>query len=96
VDRWEVVNGPVTHNALMALMINNHYKTIRPYYITIRNVPIIVGLLWLRKYNHNINWREGHVTFNSTRYAKEYLVTSPHATTVSEEKAMGEYYSDMV
>jgi hypothetical protein len=32
--------------------------------------------------------------FNSTRYAKECLTILPHATTVSEEKAMGEYYRD--
>jgi hypothetical protein len=32
--------------------------------------------------------------FNSARYAKECLISSPHATIVSEEKAMGEYYKD--
>jgi hypothetical protein len=48
----------------------------------------------LRKHNPNINGREGHITFNLTRYAKQYLTTSPHAITVSEEKATGEYYRD--
>jgi hypothetical protein len=33
---------------------------------------------------------------NSVRYAKEYLTSSPYAITVSEEKAMGEYYKDIV
>jgi hypothetical protein len=75
-------------------MINNHYKTIRLHCITIGNSPIIVGLLWLRKHNPNIDWKEGRVTFDSARCAKEYLVISPHAIMVAEEKAIGEYYPD--
>jgi hypothetical protein len=55
-----------------------------------------MGLLWLRKHNPNIDWKEGHITFNSARCAKEYLVISPHAVTVTEEKAIGEYYWDTV
>jgi hypothetical protein len=94
VDGWEVANEPVTHDALVDLMINNHYETIRLHCITIDNSPIIVGLPWLRKHNTNIDWKEGWVTFDSARYAKECLVTSPHAITVAEEKAIGEYYQD--
>jgi hypothetical protein len=75
-------------------MINNHYKTIRLHCITIGNSPIIVGLLWLRKHNPNIDWKEGRVTFDSARCAKECLVISPHAIMVAEEKAIGEYYRD--
>jgi hypothetical protein len=94
VTGWEVEYGPVTHDALVDLMIDNHYKTNRLHCITISNVPIIVGLPWLKKHNPNIDWREGHITFNSARCAKEYLVTSPHTTTVFEEKAMVEHYRD--
>jgi hypothetical protein len=75
-------------------MVNNHYETIRLYYITISNSPIIVGLPWLRKHNPNIDWKEGHVIFDLVRYAKEYLVTSPYPVMVAEEKAIGEYYWD--
>jgi hypothetical protein len=94
VDGREVANGPVTHDALVDLMINNHYETIRLHCITIGNSPIIVGLPWLRKHNPNIDWKEGWVTFDSARCAKECLVTSPHAIMVAEEKAIGEYYRD--
>jgi hypothetical protein len=59
-------------------------------------MPIIMGLPWLRKNNTNIDWTEGLVIFNSARYANECLISSPHATIVSEEKAMGEYYKDIV
>jgi hypothetical protein len=96
VDGREVANGPVTHDALVDLTINNHYETIRLHCITIGNSPIIVGLPWLRKHNPNIDWKEGRVTFDSARCAKECLVTSPHAVTVAEEKAIGEYYRDTV
>jgi hypothetical protein len=48
----------------------------------------------LRKHNPNIDWKEGHVTFNSAKYAKEYLITSPHIVMVAEERAIGEYYWD--
>jgi hypothetical protein len=75
-------------------MINNHYETIKLHCITIGNSPIIVGLPWLRKHNPNIDWKEGHVTFDSARCAKECLVTSPHAIMVAEGKAIGEYYQD--
>jgi hypothetical protein len=44
VDMWEVENGPVIHNALVDLTINNYYETIRLYCISIGNVLIIVGL----------------------------------------------------
>jgi hypothetical protein len=44
VDGWEAANRLVTHNALVDLMINNYYKTIRLHCITIGNLPIIVGL----------------------------------------------------
>jgi hypothetical protein len=96
VDGREVANGPVTHDALVDLTINNHYETIRLHCITIGNSPMIVGLPWFRKHNPNIDWKEGRVTFDSARCAKECLVTSPHAMTVAEEKAIGEYYRDTV
>jgi hypothetical protein len=75
-------------------MINNHYEIIRLHCITIGNLPIIVGLPWLRKHNPNIDWREGRVMFDSARCAKECLVTSPHAIMVAEDKVIGEYYRD--
>jgi hypothetical protein len=53
-----------------------------------------VGLPWLRKHNPNIDWKEGYVIFNSARYAKKCLITSPHAVIVAKEKAIGEYYQD--
>jgi hypothetical protein len=84
----------VTHDASVDLLINNHYETIRLHCITIGNSPIIVGLPWLRKHNPNIDWKEGWVTFDSARCAKECLVTSPHAIMVAKEKAIGEYYRD--
>jgi hypothetical protein len=84
----------VTHDAVVDLTINNHYETIKLHCITIGNSPIIVGLPWLRKHNPNIDWKEGHVTFDSAKYAKECLVTLPHGVTVAEEKAIGEYYQD--
>jgi hypothetical protein len=92
VDGREVASGPVTHDALVDLMINNHYETIKLHCITIGNSPIIVGLPWLRKHNRNIDWKEGRVTFDSARCAKECLLTSPHAIMVAEEKVIGEYY----
>jgi predicted aspartyl protease len=94
VDGREVANRPVTHDGLVDLTINNHYETIRLYCITIGNSPIIVGLPWLRRHNPSINWKEGCVTFDSARCAKECLAMSPHAITVAEEKAIGEYYWD--
>jgi hypothetical protein len=84
----------VTHDALVDLTINNHYEIIRLHCITIDNLPIIVGLPWLRKHNPNIDWKEGCVTFDSAQCAKECLVILPHAVTVAKEKAIGEYYWD--
>jgi hypothetical protein len=75
-------------------MINNHYETIRLHCIMISNSPIIVGLPWLKKDDPNIDCKEGHVTFNSAKYAKECLITSPHIVMVAEERAIGEYYQD--
>jgi hypothetical protein len=79
---------------MVELTINNHHETIRLHCITIGNSPIIIGLPWLKRHNPNIDWREGWVTFDSVRCAKECLDTSPHATTVAEEQAIGKYYRD--
>jgi hypothetical protein len=62
--------------------------------VTIGNSPIIVGLPWLKRHNPNINWKEGRVTFDSTRYARECLDASTHATTMVEESTIGQDYQD--
>jgi hypothetical protein len=67
---------------------------IRLHCITIGNSPIIIGLPWLKRHNPNINWREGWVMFDSTKCARECLDTSPHATTMAGEQAIGKYYWD--
>jgi hypothetical protein len=79
---------------MVELTINNHHETIRLHCITIGNSPIIIRLPWLKRCNPNIDWREGRVTFDSVRCAREYLDTSPHATTMAEEQAIGKYYRD--
>jgi hypothetical protein len=94
VDGQEVASGPVTHDAMVELTINNHHQTIRLHCITIGNLPIIVGLLWVKRHNPNIDCREGWVMFDSTKCTREYLDTSPHAMTVAEEQAIGKYYRD--
>jgi hypothetical protein len=77
---------------VVKLKINNHYKTIKLHCITIGNSPIIVGLPWLKRHNPNIDWKEGQVMFDSTRCTRECLDASPHATSVAEERAIGQYY----
>jgi hypothetical protein len=47
-----------------------------------------------KKVQPNIDWKEGQVTFDSTRYARECLDASLHATTIAEERAIGQYYLD--
>jgi hypothetical protein len=55
VDRRELIGGPIIHEATVTLTINDHWEEIKLYCITIGNLPIIVGLLWLWKHNPNIN-----------------------------------------
>jgi predicted aspartyl protease len=88
VDGREVASGPVTHDTMVQLAINNHRETIELHCITIGNSPIIVGLPWLKKHNPKINWREAKVSFDCEKCAKECLDTSPHAKTIPEEKAI--------
>jgi hypothetical protein len=88
VNGREVASGPVTHDTMVELAINNHRETIKLHCITIGNSLIIVGLPRLNKHNPKINWREGKVTFDSDKCAKECLDTSPHAKTIPEEKAI--------
>jgi predicted aspartyl protease len=95
VDGREVASGPVTHDITVELAINNHRETIKLHCITIGNLPIIVGLPWLKKHNPKINWREGKVRFDSDKCAKECLDTSPHAKTIPQEKAIDRYHLDL-
>jgi hypothetical protein len=85
VDRREVTSGLVTHNTMVELIVNDHHKKIKLYCITIGNLPIIVGLLWLCKHNLTINWKKGKVIFNLDKCVRECLDTSPHTRTVLEE-----------
>jgi hypothetical protein len=48
----------------------------------------------LRKHTPNIDWKEGYITFDSAKYAKECLITLPYAIMVAKEKVIGEYYWD--
>jgi hypothetical protein len=92
VDGTEVLGGPITHEALLDVTINNHEETVRLQCITIGNSSVILGLPWLRKHNPAIDWRENRVSFNSEYCAKKCLDTSPHAVTVPEDKATQEYF----
>jgi hypothetical protein len=44
VDGREVISGPVTHDTMVELIVNDHHEKIKLYCITIGNSPIIVGL----------------------------------------------------
>jgi hypothetical protein len=92
VDGTEVLGGPITHEALLDVTINNHEETVRLQCITIGNSSIILGLPWLRKHNPTIDWKENRVSFSSEYCAKKCLDTSPHAVTVPENKATQEYF----
>jgi hypothetical protein len=85
----------VTHDTTVELTTNNHWEMIKLHCITIGNLPIILGLPWLKKHNPKINWREGKVMFDSDKCAKECLDTSPHAKTIPEEKAINRYHLDL-
>jgi hypothetical protein len=95
VDGREVASGPVTHDTMVELIVNNHREKIKLDCITIGNSPIIVGLPWLRKHNPTIDWKKGKVIFDSDKCARECLDTSPHARTVPEEQAINRYHRDM-
>jgi predicted aspartyl protease len=95
VDGREVASSPVTHDTMVKLTVNNHHERITLHCITISNSLIIIGLPWLHKHNPTIDWKEGKVIFDSEKYAKECLDTSPHAKMVPEEQAIHCYYWDM-
>ena len=82
VDGRELDGGPVTHDAMVTMVINDHREDIKLHCITIGNAPIILGLPWLRKHNPSIDWKEGRIVFNSEKCGKNCLPTSPYATTV--------------
>jgi hypothetical protein len=96
VDGREIASGPVTHDTNVELIINNHREKIKLHCIMIGNSPIIMGLLWLKKHNPNIDWKEGRVMFNSEKYATMCLEQSPHARTIPEEAAIRQYHRDLI
>jgi hypothetical protein len=91
VDGWELEGGPVTHDAMVTMVINDYKEEIRLHCITIGNSPIIIGLPWLQKYNPNIDWKEGKITFDSAKCRNNCLPTSPHGMTVPKWGAEEEY-----
>jgi hypothetical protein len=95
VNGREVASSPVTHDTTVELTTNNYQTMIKLYCITISNSPIILGLPWLKKHNPKINWREGKVMFDSDKYTKECLDTSPYVKIIPEEKAINWYHLDL-
>jgi hypothetical protein len=96
IDGREIASRPVTHDTTLNLTINNHQEIIKLHCIMIGNSPIIVGLPWLKKHNPNINWKEGRVTFDSEKCARECLEKSPHAKTILEDTAIHQYYKGLM
>jgi len=60
--------------------------------ITIANAPIILGLPWPKQHDPVIGWKNYIVKFHSDHCAERCLPSSPQAKTVSEAKAMEQYY----
>jgi len=92
VDGSEVTGRPVTHNAQIHLTIKHHKEDIRLHCITIANVPIILGLPWLKLHDPVIGWRNHTVKFHSDHCVEKCLPSSPRANTVPEEKATEQNY----
>jgi hypothetical protein len=92
VDGSEVAGGPVTHNAQMGMTINHHEEDIRLHCITVGNVPVILGLLWLKLHNAIIDWYVHRLSFHSNKYVQCCLAASLQATMVAEEWATKQYY----
>jgi len=92
VDGGEVAGGPVTHDVQVRMRINHHEEEIRLHCITIGNAPIILGILWLKLHDPTIGWKNHTLKFHSDRCAEKCLTTSPQATSVTEGKAIDQYY----
>jgi len=92
MDRSKVTSGPVTHDVQVHLTINHHEEGIRLPCIMIGNVPIILGLPWLKLHDPVIGWKNHTVKFHSDHYAEKCLPSLPKANTVPEEKATEQYH----
>jgi len=74
------------------MRINHHEEEIRLHCITIGNAPIILGMPWLKLHNPTIGWKNHTLKFHSDRCAEKCLTTSPQATSITEGKAIDQYY----
>jgi len=92
MDGSEVTGGPVTHDVQVHLTINHHQEDIWLHCITIGNLPIILGLSWLKLHDPVIGWKNHTVKFHSDHCTKKCLPSSPRANTVPKEKATEQYY----
>ena len=87
VDGSEVTGGLVTHDAQVHLTINHHKQEIWLHCIKFGNVPIILGLPWLKPYDPVIGSNEHTMKFHSNHCAGKCLPRLPRANMVLEEKA---------
>jgi hypothetical protein len=78
VDGTEVLGGPITHEALLDVTINNHEETVRLQCITIGNSSVILGLPWLRKHNPAIDSAGERTALASTRNTAPRNAWIPH------------------
>jgi len=74
------------------MVINHHEEEIRLHCITIGNAPIILGMPWPKLHDPTNGWKNHTLKFHSDRCAEKCLTTSPQATSVTEGRAIDQYY----
>ncbi|KAH5222643.1 hypothetical protein HBI18_040700 [Parastagonospora nodorum] len=65
VDGTPISSGPVTHRALVDLVIGVHHERKWMYVTKLGHYPVILGHPWLKQHNPVIDWGKGVMTFSS-------------------------------
>lgn len=65
----------MTHKIILVLFIGMYCKRMSLFVIRFRHYPIVLGILWLQKYNLIVKFLANSLTFNFSFCTKHFLLT---------------------
>jgi hypothetical protein len=63
INRQPISSGDITEYVHIDYTIGDHYKKPIAYVASISHYPLILGILWLKKYDVNINFPKMDIQF---------------------------------
>ena len=65
IDSRTIKSGVITKIVRVTLIVNKHTEDLCTFVTKLGYYPVVLGILWLRRHNPTINWKDGTLDFES-------------------------------